>query len=478
MMTLLPSGCVFGTKRPRTRKTSDASGVATAGCGVAVAGGCCGGAAAPAPTASRTKVIPTSNVRLILMVVPLSWIARVTNYYTRRAAGSLVLLLASCGGGGDSPPPPPPQSPSPSAAAASPCAIADAAAPSAQTRARVGAYYFDGWSGPLSHDHFKGLVGGPFGDREPLTGWRDNDPCVIEQQLVWAREFGLGFFVYDWYFKAKVFSPNENLNSAIELTHALRDRHGMQYAILYVNHPPFGIRPADWASAVAEWTDYLADPDYLRIDGRPAFFVYNVVMMRDAFGSASAVANAFSALRDAARARGLPGVYVVGGFGVWKGSAGDDDRFPDYSWVPGDGYDALTMYGYSEAPAETPGEQPFVTLADGGRWIWGQVRQKSLLPFVPVVMDGWDPRPIHPVDLAAGRLMWFRRSPREVAELVDEAIAWVESSPRVRPEAAPAPPVVLIEAWNELSEGSYLVPTAGDGKDYGAALRSVLARDR
>jgi hypothetical protein len=123
---------------------------------------------------------------------------------------------------------------------ASPCAIEDRVAPRPQVRARVGAYYFDGWSGPLTNPHFDGLVAGPYQDRQPLTGWRDNDPCVIEQQLVWAREFGLSFFVYDWYFKAKEFSPTENLNSAIELTHALPDRHGMQYAILYVNHPPSG----------------------------------------------------------------------------------------------------------------------------------------------------------------------------------------------------------------------------------------------
>jgi hypothetical protein len=387
-----------------------------------------------------------------------------------------LLLLASCGGGEW--PPPPPSSPSPSAAASTPCAIADAAPPSTQARARVGAYYFDGWSGPLTHDHFKGLVDGPFQDRQPLTGWRDNDPCVIEQQLVWARSFGLVFFVYDWYFRARSFSPDENLNSALELTQKLPDRHGMQYAILYVNHPPFGIRQTDWTTAVVEWMSYLADPDYLRIDGKPAFFVYNVVFMREAFGSAAAVSTAFSQLRSAARARGLPGVYVVGGFGIWAGSAGDDDRFPDYSWVPGDGYDAFSQYGFSEGPAFRSGEQPFATLAGAGRWVWSQMARKGALPFIPVAMSGWDPRPIYPVELAEGRLMWFRRTPEDVAEHVADAIAWVESNPHRRPEPAPAPPLVLVEAWNELAEGSYLVPTVGDGKAYGEALAHVLTRDR
>lgn len=394
------------------------------------------------------------------------------------SGGLWTCVLTGCGGGGH---PPPPPSPSPTVTiAASPlaCTIADAGPALGQTRARLGAYYFDGWSGPPTNAHFNGLLAGPYEGRQPLTGWRDNDPCVIEQQLVWAREFGINFFVYLWYFKATVFSPDENLNSALQLTHALRDRHGMQYAILYVNHPPFAVGPADWAAAVAEWTTYLADPDYLRIDGRPAFFVYDIVGMRDRFGSAAAVANAFSALRTAARARGLPGVYVVGCFGVWNGSAGEDDRFPDLSWVPGDGYDAVSLYSYGFAPKSTPGELPFSVLADAGRWIWKQGTGKSPLPFIPVAMDGWDPRPWREGEATSGPLTWYRRRPEEVAEFIEEAIAWAESNPRARPEASSAPPIVMIEAWNELGEGSYLVPTVGDGKAYGAALANVLARDR
>jgi hypothetical protein len=33
---------------------------------------------------------------------------------------------------------------------------------------------------------------------------------------------------------------------------------------------------------------------------------------------------------------------------------------------------------------------------------------------------------------------------------------------------------VLIEAWNELGEGSYIIPTAGDGTTYGDALSKML----
>lgn len=46
-----------------------------------------------------------------------------------------------------------------------PCVIPTQGGSSQQTRARVGAYYFDGWSGPLTNFHFQGLPLGPFQDR-------------------------------------------------------------------------------------------------------------------------------------------------------------------------------------------------------------------------------------------------------------------------------------------------------------------------
>jgi len=50
-----------------------------------------------------------------------------------------------------------------------PCVIATPAPASTQTRARLGAYYFDGWSGPLTNFHFQGLPFGPYQDRQPCT---------------------------------------------------------------------------------------------------------------------------------------------------------------------------------------------------------------------------------------------------------------------------------------------------------------------
>jgi hypothetical protein len=251
----------------------------------------------------------------------------------------------------------------------------------------------------------------------------------------------------------------------------------MQYAIHYVDAAPFVVGPAEWTSAVKEWVGYFTDPAYVRVDGKPLFMVIDMDAMHRSFGSSpAAVARAFDELRAAAQAQGLPGVYVVGGFLVWNGSSGQDERFPDLSWVPSEGYDAISMYSYPFAPPAVDGVLPFSALSDAFHWIWNQVALKSPVPTIPVAMDGWDPRPIMEAEAVTNYLMWYRRSPPEVASLVGDAIAWAESHPRLRPEPPPTPPLVLIAAWNELSEGSFLVPTIGDGQAYGDAVAAMLTK--
>jgi hypothetical protein len=101
--------------------------------------------------------------------------------------------------------------------------IATPATVSTETRARLGAYYFDGWSGPLTNFHFNGLPLGPYQYRQPVSGWQDNSTCAVEQQLASAHNFGIDFFVFDWYLKAQTNDPGENLDSALQIRHALPD---------------------------------------------------------------------------------------------------------------------------------------------------------------------------------------------------------------------------------------------------------------
>ena len=346
------------------------------------------------------------------------------------------------------------------------CSLAAPGPASQQTQARLGAYYFDGWSGPLTNFHFNGLVNGPYQDRQPLTGWRDKSRCAVEQQFAWARRFGIDYFIFLWYHNP-LLHEDDDLNNALQITRGLADRHGMQYAIMYTDHDPFTVRPDDWPATVNEWVGYMVDPDYVRVNGMPMLVLYDTEAMRQAFGSSAAVAEAFNQLRAAARLQGLAGVYIVGGIFAGYDPIHGYGSFPDLSAVQADGYDAVSIYTWSFG--DVRGEQPFSMLAEAGQWIWGQAALKSALPFIPTAMAGWDARPWYEPPV------WFRRSPGEVAAHVCSAITWANSNLQLRPEPPPEPPLVFIEAWNELGEGSYLVPTVGDGASYGDSLAAMLA---
>jgi hypothetical protein len=133
------------------------------------------------------------------------------------------------------------------------------------------------------------------------------------------------------------------------------------------------------------------------------------------------------------------------------------------------------MYGYPFAPPAINGVLLFSGLSGAGEWIWSQGTLKSPVPFIPVSMTGWDPRPWDEREPNTNDLMWFSRSPQEVTTFVNDAISWTESNPQLRAEPSPGPPIVLLEAWNELGEGSFLTPTVGNGTSYGDSLGAMLA---
>ena len=346
-----------------------------------------------------------------------------------------------------------------------PCVIVPSSAASAQSKARIGAYYFDGWSGPLSNYHFMGLPFGPYQERQPLSGWQDNSTCAVEQQLAEAHGFGIDFFVYDWYYNALVNDPGENLNSALQITRALPDRHGMQYAIVYIDTPPFMFTPSDWSSVVNEWLSYMTEPDYVRVNGKPVLFV--LVDRPEETGL-------LLQLRASAVAAGLPGIYLVGGIGIPVSAIEPDSLAGGFGQARADGYDAVGLYNYPYSTTSVNGMLPFSALADIGHRIWNEATLSGALPFIPTVMAGWDPRPWNETQPITKDLMWYDRTPQDVATFLQDAIAWTGANPQLRPEPAPAPPLVLIEAWNEFGEGSHFIPNSGDGTSYGDAIAAML----
>lgn len=317
----------------------------------------------------------------------------------------------------------------------------------------VGVYYFPGWptAGPWEPIR-------DFPERKPVLGWyREGDPEVADWHIKWAVEHGITFFAYDWYWS----------RGARQLEHGLHDgylkaryRHLLKFCLLWANHNAPGTSSADDCLAVTRhWiAHYFRLPEHLRIDGKPVMIVFSPDRLSADLGSAQ-VKTVFDRMRRECADAGLAGLYLVAcvpDAGVARQCAAE-------------GYDAVTAYTWPHLGVPA-GElfAPFATLPAGYQRQWNHIADTAGIPLIPPICGGWDSRPWH----GDHQFVRYDRTPALLAAHLRDARAFVEE--RTRSAPASVQPVVLIEAWNEFGEGSYIEPHAEFGFGYLDAVREVF----
>ncbi len=329
---------------------------------------------------------------------------------------------------------------------------------SAKPRALVGAYYFDGWAGrhrladdpnePWAKDaptHLTRRMVEEFADRKPLWGWRDDRLEVMERQIDLAADHAVGFFAFCWYWHPKQEQiDNDPKHTGLRLFLQAKNNHRMQFCLLVANHAGYLITtPENWRKAAQLWLPYWKHPRYLRVGGRPLLIIFN-----PADGNPEGLA----AMQEVAKEAGLPGLAIA------ACGAGD----------PKIGYTHRTYYAI--VPGYSAGSQarPYQELIAAHQKAWhGSPDQ----PFIPQVAVGWDKRPWETPNSPRGSWYFPDRTPEAFGQFLESAIQWMDKNP----DKTTAERLLLVYAWNELGEGGYLVPTAGDPTaKYLQTLRSVV----
>ena len=315
----------------------------------------------------------------------------------------------------------------------------------------VGAYYFPGWRSAGQWQPIRG-----FPERRPALGWyREGSPEVTDWQIKWAVEHGITFFAYDWYWSA----------GARQLEHALHDgyfnaryRHLLKFCLLWANHNPPGTHSQEDCLAVTRhWIEhYFRRPEHLTVQGQPVMILFSPGRLTEDLGS-DGVRQAFAAMREECRRAGLPGLYLL----ACVGDAGEARR------AAVEGYDAITAYNWAGlGMAGGSRFAPFATLIEGYRQQWGHLRETGELPMLVPLSGGWDSRPWH----GENNLVRHGRTPELFRQHLVDARRFLEAqTPRSAIER-----FVLIEAWNEWGEGSYIEPHQEFGFGYLDAIRDVF----
>ena len=316
----------------------------------------------------------------------------------------------------------------------------------------VGVYYFPGWN---TANRWQPIQ--RFPERRPVLGWyREGDPEVADWQIKWAVEHGITFFVYDWYWS----------QGARHLEHGLHDayfksryHHLLKFCLLWANHnPPHTSSLEDCKAVTRFWIEnYFRRPEHLMVDGKPAIIIFSPHRLTEDLGP-TGVKPALEAMRAECRQANLKGLHIiacVGGSGAAKQAAEE-------------GYDAVTAYNWPGlGRTDNSNYAPFETLLDGYLHNWKSILEQSPIPLAPLpISAGWDSRPWH----GDNNLVRYGRTPELFKRHLEDAKRLSED-PTFKSKLSN---LLLIEAWNELGEGSYIEPHKEFGFGYLDAIRDVF----
>jgi len=316
----------------------------------------------------------------------------------------------------------------------------------------VGVYYFPGWKNSSQWQPIQ-----RFPERKPVLGWyREGDPEVADWHIKWAVEHGITFFAYDWYWS----------QGTRQLEHALHDgyfkaryRHLLKFCLLWANHnAPHTSSQEDCLAVTRYWIEnFLRRPEQLCFDGKPVVIIFSPHRLTEDLGS-DGVKRAFDAMREKCRQAGLKGLYLITCIGEVGGAR----------TAAAEGYDSVTAYNWPHLGMTGEGMfAPFETLVPAYRRQWEHLLADSPIPLTPLpVCGGWDSRPWH----GENNLVRFGRTP----ELFKQHLLDAKGMFEVRSAKSEIPRAILVEAWNEWGEGSYIEPHSEFGFGYLDAIRGVF----
>jgi len=314
---------------------------------------------------------------------------------------------------------------------------------------------------------------GHYQPKVPLWGYEmDNDPKVVEKWINAATDHGVNVFIYDWYW----------YNEGPFLEGALNDgflkaenNEKMYFYLMWANHDmPMHIlnhhqypsdAPVVWSASVdwKNWTvivertikQYFLKPNYFKIDGQPVFGVFDLRTLQRTCGGVEEARKALDYFRDEARKAGFPGVHFQ-----WNASNGGSPS--EAERVQAIGFDSIAPYNMGGLPTED-----YVVYGINSITIREEWNKVLNIPFFPCVSVGWDDTPRYPQS-GKGRVVHYNRSPESFAALLSKAKQYTDQRPG-------QPKLIVINAWNEWIEDSYLLPDMKYGFGFLEAVKDVMS---
>ena len=369
----------------------------------------------------------------------------------------------------------------------------------------IAAYYFPQWHSDPRNDNWHGkgwtewelvkaAVPRYAGHRQPIEpAWGhfdESDPGWSAREIDLAADHGLTAFIYDYYW----YADGAFLNGALDrgFLHA-SNSHRLKFALMWANHNWHNWHPIklndgafdkgllvdgtlDSEGFIRFTThvirEYFSRSNYLRLGGKPYFSIYDIASFIKGFGGLDEAGKALERFRGVCQDGDGTHLHlnaVVSRFGAEYSKSEIIQRL---------GIDSVTAYNWCDHyPIDhdsfPQGSYEKAMLANVAAW--PGIGTEYGVPYIANLTTGWDSSPrCCPTDRYENRgYPWLPVLEGNTPEMFARSLQMMKDYLRA---AKPEVPLFTVNAWNEWTEGAYLLPDTFDGLGCLEALKRAFGK--
>ncbi|NLS96821.1 MAG: hypothetical protein GXX96_32195 [Planctomycetaceae bacterium] len=340
-----------------------------------------------------------------------------------------------------------------------------------QSDLEIAAFYYPGTDQMAEWD----MVETTLPNIKPLLGWYDEgNPEVIDWQIKWAVEHGIGTFFVDWYWDRGA----RRLEHWVQGFYRAKYRSYLKWAVMWANHDAPGSHSADDIVSVTKfWIDhYFSTPEYYRIDDKPVVliwesekldsdFILEAAAKGETLAKGEGAKRALSLSNQIARDAGFQGIYFIEMFKrpyTKENLQASKDQ----------GFRETTTYNYSHQAwwrckdkdaKGTRNRFSYQCVEETVAESWKEQADAGVLPFIPILPTGWNdqPRSFQKATVIYGR------TPELFRSICEQARDFCRQHGIKR---------IVLAPINEWQEGSYIEPNEEYGFAMYDAVRDVFCK--
>jgi hypothetical protein len=301
-------------------------------------------------------------------------------------------------------------------------------------------------------------------ERTPAMGfYAQENPEVADWETKWAVEHGIDYFIYCWYRTSQGGPVEQRFGSAIhDALFKSRFVDKIKFTIMWENQSKGKAGVADENDLLTNllpfWIEnYFKHPSYLKVDNKPLLFIYvpgkiwgpKTGSVLEDLGSVENVKSAFDKMRAECRKVGFDGLTILGEY------RGADSTY--LQTMKDMGFDYTFAYCWHVQNSPTPQQA-----IDAQMKNLRTIQDMGIIPQVCTLSQAWS-------GWRDEGSIW-KIPPTEYEAFLRQAKGFIEKLPQDQLSGR----MVILDNWNEWSEGHYLLPYTEHGFGYLDAVRKVF----